>query len=697
MKSVIKKYFLYFFFGIIYWELVIRVRISGAFAVHNTYFLVFVPAEALFFVAINGFFNKSKKRKLINGLIRSFFMIVLWLYYSIQLIYYMNFGSLFSVGFTGMGGEALGNFGWSLKPAIMKSLPCILLMLIPVIISFAGLKWEKNKRSGIKPKQRALIAVLTVITWFAAIGILRLFGNDRTSAYYAFTNNLVNTDVAADKLGALTTSVVESGMYFFGVGADNGESNLGAVNVSSLTSMGNPGVSSDAVSSNAGAEQENVIRYHINEAFDFEEIAASCENDICRDLCEYFGSKEPLAYNEYTGMFEGYNLIYICAESFSTQALNENVTPLLCQMADEGIVLNNYYNSYMNTTTNGEFAFSVSLWPDVSRYAADGNDVGSFARSSDKYMPYGLGNIFEEIGVPSFAYHGYISSYYRRCDSWPNLGYSTMKFMNEGMTFVNQWSPSDRELVEQSVTDYVNEDRFFTYYMTYSGHGSYLPTTYMYLKNSAEVLECLGDEEYNDAEIAYYCGNYELDKALENLMDELENAGQLDNTLFVIAGDHVPYNMTTEDLADLSARQGIEFDTEFEMYHSTCIIYSTSMTEPIESDAYCCNVDILPTVLNLLGIEYDSRLIMGNDILADDTLHRARLYNGSFITEYVKYNSSTGSVLWSPFAESFTDEEKEQYLAALIEYTESEYEASVNLLDNDFYRFLWEAAGIYQN
>ena len=124
----------------------------------------------------------------------------------------------------------------------------------------------------------------------------------------------------------------------------------------------------------------------------------------------------------------------------------------------------------------------------------------------------------------------------------------------------------------------------------------------------------------------------------------------------------------------------------FEMYRSTCIMYNSGLETPIINENYCCNVDVLPTILNLLGLEYDSRLIMGIDIFAK-TPHRARLYNGNFLTEYVRYNASKGTAVWSDKALSFTDWQKEVYLNNMIEYTEGEYAASLALMDSDFYSF----------
>ena len=194
-----------------------------------------------------------------------------------------------------------------------------------------------------------------------------------------------------------------------------------------------------------------------------------------------------------TGYFEGYNLIYICGESFWTYACNEEVTPTLYKMAHNGIVLNNYYNSFKNTTTNGEYAFNTSMWPDVSRIANNGTDVGSFAQSASKFMPQGLGDLtLQDKNTTTLAFHNYYGKYYRRILSWPNLGYQC-KFMGSGMTFTTTWPSSDLEMMQQSIPDYINSDEpFYAYYMTFSGHGPYTSTNNIYRKNIDYVKNTLG-------------------------------------------------------------------------------------------------------------------------------------------------------------------------------------------------------------
>lgn len=258
-----------------------------------------------------------------------------------------------------------------------------------------------------------------------------------------------------------------------------------------------------------------------------------------------------------------------------------------------------------------------------------------------------------------------------------------MKFMGSGMRFTTTWPSSDLEMFEQSVDDYINEDQFHAYYMTFSGHGPYTSANCIFRQNINEVKELLGDrvEDYNEEAMGYYAGHLEFEKAMKYLLERLEEAGKLDKTLIVIAGDHTPYYLSDSGLDSIA---GHDVDMDFEIYESTCIMYTEGLEEPMEVDTYCCNVDIAPTVMNLFGMPYDSRLMMGRDIFSSG-LHRVRLYNGSFITDMVRYNSDTGEAVWSDEAmKNYTVTDRENYLTAMQEYTEGEYAASTKLLENNF-------------
>ncbi|MCR4618937.1 MAG: sulfatase-like hydrolase/transferase [Lachnospiraceae bacterium] len=687
-------YFGFFFVSFIFWEVFMRLQISHGIGVTNVGMFFFVPAEAMLFTAFCGV---HKKRTIINKIASIVLTLIPALFYSIQLIYYRIFGSLISVSMLGMGTEAVGNFGWALKDVVIESLWMLIIILIPVIasavLSFTKLVKGKDKNvlwgRGYSRRLHLVMMIAAVLLWIGATYSLRILGTDRGSAYYVLSDAMSDTDTTAERIGTLATSVVETGSYYFGIGKSD-EIALAAVNEDALNLEDEQAKEEKPATIVMDYKERFVPEPHINENIDFEALASGTADQAIIDLCSYFGSKKPTKTNEQTGLFEGYNLIYICGEAFSNYGIDPDITPTLYKMSTNGIVLNNFYNSFPNTTTNGEYAFTTSYWPDVSRIADSGTVAGSFAQSASKFMPFGLGDFFNEKGDKAYAYHNYYGNYYWRDHSWPNLGYENIKFMGEGMEFTSSWPASDLELFEQSVDDYINDDCFHAYYMTFSGHGPYGASNSMYKKNIEKVKELAGEKYSDNAILGYFCGEYELELGMEYLLSRLEDAGKLDNTVIVLIGDHFPYFLPDSARTELNG--GEPMDSTFEQYHSTCIIYNAGLDEPIVSDEYCCNVDILPTVLNLFNIEYDSRLLMGTDVFSNG-VHRARLYNGSFITEYVKYDKRSGKAIWSDAMNGFSDDRKKTYLDAMLDYTESEYSASLQMLKNNYWFYVWQNSG----
>lgn len=125
--------------------------------------------------------------------------------------------------------------------------------------------------------------------------------------------------------------------------------------------------------------------------------------------------------------------------------------------------------------------------------------------------------------------------------------------------------------------------------------------------------EAVQDMDLSENCKAYVAANIELDKAIELLIERLDEAGELENTVIAIAGDHYPYGLGAENISEF---KGHDVDTAYEMYESTFLLWTPGM-EPEHTDKICSNMDILPTLSNMFGIEYDSRLFMGTDIFSD--------------------------------------------------------------------------------
>lgn len=681
---------------IIFWEIILRLQMGGGINAKNLFFLFFVPAEAMALTAINGIFPRK-----VGRFVFPLTLLLIAVFYAIQLVYFRIFGSLISVSMVGMGADAVGQFGWAMMGVILRSIGFILLLIVPVI-AILVLCLKKKVRCGSYPIiLHAMAILLTIGLWVGAAEGIIVGGEKRGSAYYVFHSSISDTDSTAARVGAMTTTIVEGGSYYLGITPNKEISTLTSIDFESIelepelkevaldTSEKDSEEYSEAPSEPREPEFEGVPQ--IYEEFDFQALADQTQDDSLRDMYQYFAQRRPTETNEYTGLMEDYNLIYICAESFWTYAIDERVTPTLYKMANRGIILNNYYNSFRNTTTNGEYAFATGLWPDVSRQADQGLDVGSFPQSSAKYMPDGLGDLFAEKGIPSYAFHNYYGNYYRRRLSWPNLGYQNNYFMGSDMHFTSSWPSSDAEMMLQSMDKYITEDQFVAYYMTFSGHGPYNSSNYMYRKNIEEVKRRLGDdaENYTDEALGYFAGNLEFEYAMEYMLAKLERAGKLDNTLIVIAGDHYPYYLTEAGRNNLSG-QTID---EFELYKSTCIMYTEGLPENIVSDVYCCNVDLVPTVLNLFGVKYDSRLFMGTDIFSNG-VHKAVLYDKSFITDKVIYKARTGEVEWKIDTDDYSVKNLNAYLESMSTLVDSEYAASVNIIKTNFFYHLWKDSGL---
>lgn len=666
------KYTLIYLIPIIYWELLMRTQIG--FERTTLYFLFFLPAEALFLATLTGWLAPK-----INRILTTIVLLIPFAFYVSQLIYFRIFGSVFSVSMIGMGADAVGNFGWALRSTIEESIGLILLCFLPVAISiFLSFCGPDKLFRRIRPLTHLASLLGTVLLWVLAILMLLPFGKDDSSPYKAYTSPYIDSDTAADRLGVLTNSVVELGYKIFGSSEPKEEELLPPPVIPEMPPEDTPPKDQPPEIDTSPNQLQNI---------DFEALKALTDDEGKKKLCEYYAGISGTNKNEYTGLLQDYNLIYICAEAFCKYAIDPNVTPTLYKMSTGGILLNNYYNSFKNTTTNGEFAFMTGLWPDVSRKADAGSTSGSFAQSADKLIPFALGNMFEANGIKSYAFHNFYGYYYSRETTHPNLGYSSARFMGgrNGMKFTTSWPASDYEMMQQSVDDYIADEQFHAYYMTFSGHGPYSSANPICEKNIAKVRELLGNRKLSTEAEYYLAANYELELAMAYLFEKLEEAGKLDNTLIVISGDHHPYYLKD---ASFNTLVGKEVEQNFEKYLSSCLMWCGGI-EPIVVDAPCCNVDIVPTILNLFGFEYDSRLLPGTDVFSSTT-HIAMLYNKSFVTPLVKYNSQNGKAEWTEKADNMPDKDKQEYLDYCIALTKSRYTASLELMNEDFFRFVFE-------
>ena len=404
---------------------------------------------------------------------------------------------------------------------------------------------------------------------------------------------------------------------------------------------------------------------------DFEELAANTSNKSIKTIHEYFNSVTPTNKNEYTGMFEGYNLIVLTCETFHPLAVNEELMPTLYQMIHSGFYFDNFYTPYwITSTSDGEYTVCTGILPDIQTSS-------SFSRSSKNVMPLCLGHIYNSMGYTTYAFHNHAATYYDRDKSHPNMGY-TFIARGRGLNITEQFPESDLEMMEQAIPMFINEEHFHVYFMTMSGHMVYeWNDNAMGRKHRKEVQHL----PYGEQAKCYIACNIELELAMNYLITKLDEAGVLDNTLIVMSGDHYPYGLPEASRNEIA---GHKIDPVFERYKEYLVIWNPNIRPQTISKA-ACSLDILPTILNLMGIEYDSRLYMGTDIFSD-SLGLVQFKDYSFITDYVRYNANTGKAEWLLGADTWDEGYKKMYLDSYKTIVRNKFNISRAILNNNYYK-----------
>jgi len=377
---------------------------------------------------------------------------------------------------------------------------------------------------------------------------------------------------------------------------------------------------------------------------DFESlIERDSNNKGLLQLHQYFSSLEPSAMNAKTGLFEGYNLITICAEAFTKWVIDPELTPTLYMMQNDGVNFENFYSLYGSGTIGGEFALCTGFMP---------RGRGGWCTGATRnYLPFTFASRFLELGITPLAYHNGSYTYYDRNILFPRLGYDFKAYGGGLDMSVYGYSTSDVVLMKVTVDEYIDMERFYVHYMTFSGHSGY-----GFGNPQANVnRDAVQHLPYSSAVRAYIACQLEFEYAMAYLLERLEEAGIAERTVIVITSDHYPYGLEHDKTEELAGKR---LDKVSQLYESSGIIYVKGMEpETITAPAYI--PDMTPTVLNLLGLPFDSRFLPGRDVFSDEMPFV--ILGSSIITEAGIYNKSTRG--FAPF--DGIDEIPEGYISAI--------------------------------
>ena len=443
-------------------------------------------------------------------------------------------------------------------------------------------------------------------------------------------------------------------------------------------------------------------------------------DEAAQSFIEYFTSDDVDQYdgeNKYTGIFEGYNVVFIHMEGMQTYLMDlefngVEATPNLNRIANEGMFFSRFYPQVsIGTSSDTEFTLTTSLMP-----AASGAVFTQYYNRDYITIP----KLLKEKGYYTFSMHGNYASMWNRSTVHPALGYDDMYFEDtytyiedaddpNNLEYINL-GISDKKFFEQVVPIMENIEATYTNYMgtviTLSNHspfkfldkyGEYdMSTTYQECDEITGACEDVTTNYLYGTSVGnYIMSSHYADAALGEFFEYVNNSDAFDNTIFVLYGDHdaklsrndlnylYNYDYKTGELKSEDDPTYVTYDEyDHELNKNTPLIIWTkdeSIRRKIrgEIDYVMGMYDVMPTIGNMFGIE--NPFAMGHDIFNIKEDNYVVFPNGNFVTDLIYYNNSEGQYkVIKEGAELTTD-----YISNLLEKTEKILDVSNAIIVHD--------------
>lgn len=589
MKKIIKKNIMNLLI-LIYLEFMLGLLLYDNYSRET---ILSVMIYAFFSSLIITFFTtifSSKMNKILNYII--YFFLSFW--FSLQFVFKSSIKTFFTIDLFKISDQAVGFLG-EFFYIIFKNLYGIIIFFLPFILLCIFSK--KLDYKTVKKEKIYLCSYLAIIPF----------------SYFSYTYYLKHQDNVAISLNDL---------YY---NTDNI-----ALSIQRLGLLPSTGLD---IYRNLFGFDDKIIDIKYEEPKEDQEISDYGENklnlefddNISETVKKYIENNQGTSKNKYTAIFDNKNLIFIVAESFSTIGVNQKLTPTLYSLINSGFVFQNFYVPYYLSTIGGEFSSLTGIYPDTSTL--------SIWRRGSNTFPYGLANLFQVKGYNTYAYHNHSGYFQDRYKYLKSLGFDNFKACDMGLDInCDLWPESDLEMIQSTYTDYIDSSKpFLVYYMTVSGHLEYNFSGNSMASKNRKLVDHL---PYSNSVKAYLATQIELDKALKLLISKLEESNILKDTIIVLLADHYPYGLSLKEMNEISS---YERDDLFEINHNSLVIWNPNL-KTIKIDKVGMPIDVLPTIYNLFGIDYDSRLYAGNDLLSPNE-GLVILGNRSWITDSGKYSS----------------------------------------------------------
>lgn len=581
---------------------------------------------------------KEKTNKLLTYIFISFICVIS----AAQFIYYCIYCAPFSFYSLTEGGTGQALDFMPTIFNLMEKNPGFLLFFIPIIALVILSKFKKISFTKTKFKENIIYIYIAIIVFVGTIALVNIDTKEIDSSYdiYYNSNNLI---LQYNKFGFVMGNMLDLKDYLF-------YSPLYLEKTDSQAKL----------YSLIDKETYNVYTLNLNED------STITKKDTIQKIDEYISTIEATKKNKYTGSFQNKNLILILGESYADVVVDKTLTPTLYKLSQEGMNFTNFYAPlFPVSTSDGEYMSLTGLIPAAGTW--------SLKTSFDKTMAFNTAKLAKNAGYKTYAYHDHSKEYFSRDKSIPNLGFDSFIACPDLKIDCNAWPESDEEMILATTADYIksNQEKFLTYYITVSGHLPYTMSSATVLKN----WDAVKNLKYSDKAKQYLASQIELDNALKKLIDALEVAKIAEDTVIAIYPDHYPYGLTLDEINELSSYTK---DLKFGIHKSSFIIWHKGI-KPQKIDTLCSNIDIMPTLANLFGFNYDSRMIIGRDIFSES--EKIVIFSDqSFITDKIKYDS-----LKNTYVNLTTDVVNSESIVKIKKEVSNKFRISTAILNSDYY------------
>ena len=427
-------------------------------------------------------------------------------------------------------------------------------------------------------------------------------------------------------------------------------------------------------------------------------------DEAARKFVDYYNNREvEESDNKYTGMFEGKNVIMMHLESMMTFFVDlkingVEITPNLNKLTKEGLYFSSFYPEIsVGTSSDTEFTVNTSLLP-----VSSGTVFVSYYNR--EYVSFE--KLLSDKGYYTFSMHGNKASMWNRNKMHPSLGYKDMYFEDKyNIDEVVGLGLSDHSFYNQIMPILTDIENKNTNYMgtiiTLSNHTPFNDLEHYPELDLTYKTTKLNEETGVEEEVVYdylegtKLGNYiksahYADMALGEFFDSINNSDVMDNTVFVMYGDHdaklnksefdryYNYNFETGEIKSSDDPTYINYDYyQNELNRKTpLIIWSKNKKLRTEVKYPMGMIDVLPTISNMLGIK--NVFALGHDIFETKNDNIVPFPNGNYLTKKVYYNASKEEYM--PLTNEPIDE---NYIKECKDYTENIIELSNDIIVYD--------------